>query len=82
MAAIMPFQAPLERRHRLISTYSCCPLSEQRIPTPDPETAANDAALETLERQGIPYVPGYESQLYHPSVIIKYPDHFNPAAHP
>jgi len=43
---------------------------------------ARAAHLETLSRQGIPYKPGYESQLYHPSVISRYPDHFNPAAHP
>lgn len=43
---------------------------------------ARDAHLETLSRQGIPYQPGYDSQLYHPSVISRYLDHFNPAAHP
>ena len=40
------------------------------------------AHLETLEWQGIPYHPGYESQLYHPDVIRQLPEHFNPAAWP
>ena len=42
---------------------------------------ARDAHLETLRQQGIPYEPGYERQLYAPSVIRQYPDHFNPANH-
>jgi RHS repeat-associated protein len=42
---------------------------------------ARDAHLETLEWQGIPYKPGYESQLYHPNVIEQFPEYFNPAAH-
>jgi hypothetical protein len=41
-----------------------------------------DAHLQTLQQQGIPYEPGYESQLYHPTVIRQYPDFFNPAAQP
>jgi hypothetical protein len=43
---------------------------------------ARDAHLRTLEWQGIPYKPSYESQLYHPSVIKQFPEYFNPAAHP
>jgi len=35
-----------------------------------------------LRWQGIPHVPGYESQLFHPSVIQQMPEYFNPAAHP
>jgi hypothetical protein len=43
---------------------------------------AREAHLQTLERQGISYEPGYESRLYHPDVIETYPEYFNPAAHP
>jgi len=43
---------------------------------------ARDAHLQTLQWQGIPYKAGYESQLYHPSVIQQFPEYFNPAAHP
>jgi RHS repeat-associated protein len=43
---------------------------------------ARAAHLETLGRQGIEYAPGYESQLYHPTVIQNFPQYFNPAAHP
>ena len=42
---------------------------------------ARTAHLQTLARQGIAYEPGYEVRLYHPSVILRYPDHFNPAVH-
>ena len=38
------------------------------------------AHLQALARQGIAYEPGYEARLYHPSVVLRYPDHFNPAA--
>ena len=41
-----------------------------------------DAHLQTLEWQGIPYQPGYESQLYHESVIQLLREYFNPAAWP
>lgn len=40
------------------------------------------AHLQTLEWQGIPHRPGYESRLYHPDVILVYPEYFNPAARP
>lgn len=40
------------------------------------------AHLRTLDWQGIPYAPGYESQLYHPDVIMQFREFFNPAAHP
>ena len=40
------------------------------------------AHLETLQWQKIPYAPGYESQIYHPSVISQFPEQFNPAAWP
>jgi hypothetical protein len=43
---------------------------------------ARDAHLQTLQWQGIPYKAGYESQLYHPSVIQQFPAYFTPAAHP
>ncbi len=43
---------------------------------------ARAAHLQTLEWQGIPYEPGYESQLYHPDVISQFPEQFNPAAWP
>ena len=39
---------------------------------------ARAAHLQTLESQGIPYEPGYESQLYHPDVIRQFPEQFNP----
>ena len=42
---------------------------------------AREAHLQTLARQEIAYEPGYEIRLYHPSVISRYPDHFNPAVH-
>jgi hypothetical protein len=35
---------------------------------------ARAAHLETLQRQGIPYIPGYESQLYQPDVIRQFPE--------
>jgi RHS repeat-associated protein len=38
------------------------------------------AHLETLSRQGIAYVPGYEVQIYDPSVIRQFPTSFSPAA--
>jgi hypothetical protein len=41
---------------------------------------ARDAHLQTLEWQGIPYKAGYESQLYHPEVILQNAGSFNPAA--
>jgi RHS repeat-associated protein len=44
--------------------------------------AARAAHLETLQWQGIPYAPGYESQLYHPDVISQFLEFFNPAAWP
>jgi hypothetical protein len=44
--------------------------------------ASRAAHLKTLEWQGIPYEPGYESQLYHPDVIRQHPEFFNPAAWP
>ena len=42
---------------------------------------ARTAHLQAFARQGIAYEPGYEVRLYHPSVILRYPDHFNPAVH-
>ena len=36
------------------------------------------AHLQTLKWQNILYKPGYEKYLYHPSVIDKFPDFFNP----
>jgi RHS repeat-associated protein len=48
----------------------------------DAGMADRAAHLETLSRQGIPYAPGHESQLYHPTVIQQFPGYFNPAAHP
>ena len=44
--------------------------------------AARAAHLQTLESQGIPYAPGYESQLYHPDVITEFLEFFNPAVRP
>jgi hypothetical protein len=44
--------------------------------------AARAAHLETLKWQGISYAAGYESHLYHPSVIRAFPESFNPAAWP
>ena len=41
---------------------------------------ARAAHLETLNQQGIPYAPGYEAQLYHPTVIQQFPSYFSPAA--
>ena len=41
---------------------------------------ARAAHLETLSQQGIPYAPGYEAQLYHPTVIQQFPTYFSPAA--
>ncbi len=38
-----------------------------------------DAHLGALGRQGIPYEPGYERNLYHPDVIEEFPEYFNPA---
>ncbi len=35
----------------------------------DASMEARAAHLETLARQGIPYAPGYEAQLYHATVI-------------
>ena len=46
------------------------------------QSLARQAHLQTLEQQGIPYEAGYESQIYHPSVISQYPNYFNPAAWP
>jgi hypothetical protein len=46
------------------------------------QDAARAAHLETLQWQGIPYLPGYESQLYHPDVITQFADSFNRAAWP
>lgn len=43
---------------------------------------ARAAHLETLQWQRIPYAAGYESQLYHPSVIRSFSEMFNPAAWP
>jgi RHS repeat-associated protein len=43
---------------------------------------ARAAHLETLQWQGIPYVAGYESQLYHSTVIRSFSEMFNPAAWP
>jgi hypothetical protein len=40
------------------------------------------AHRETLEWQGILYRPGYENQLYHPSVICRFRENFNEAAWP
>jgi len=37
------------------------------------------AHLETLRLQGIPYAPGFQAQIYHPSVIQQFPDSFNEA---
>ena len=36
-----------------------------------------EAHLETLKLQGIPYEPGYEHQIYAPSVLNKYREYFN-----
>jgi hypothetical protein len=44
--------------------------------------AARAAHMETLQWQGIPYAAGYESQLYHPSVIRAFSEMFNPAGWP
>jgi hypothetical protein len=43
---------------------------------------AREAHLQTLEKQGIPYQPGYEAQLYHPDVIEQFKAYFNQAAWP
>jgi hypothetical protein len=43
---------------------------------------ARAAHLATLQWQGIPYAAGYESRLYHPSVIQAFSEMFNPAAWP
>ncbi len=48
----------------------------------DTGISARDAHMQTLQWQGIPYEPGYEAQLYHPSVIQQFPEYFNPAAYP
>ncbi len=48
----------------------------------DQGVSAREAHLQTLRWQGIPYEPGYEARLYHPSVIQQFPEYFNPAAHP
>ena len=48
----------------------------------DAGVSARDAHMQTLQWQGIPYEPGYEAQLYHPSVIQQFPEYFNPAAYP
>ena len=47
----------------------------------NPALSARDAHLMTLERQGIPYEAGYETQIYHPDVIKKNPGRFNPACY-
>ncbi len=44
--------------------------------------AARAAHLETLQWQGIPFEPGYESLLYHPDVISQFSENFNPEAWP
>jgi RHS repeat-associated protein len=44
----------------------------------DPDKAHD----ETLKKQGIKKEPGYEKNLYHPDVIRRHRDEFNPAAHP
>ena len=41
---------------------------------------ARAAHLETLSQQGIQYAPGYEAQLYHPTVIQQFPSSFSRAA--
>ena len=46
----------------------------------DSGMGARAAHLETLGQQGIQYAPGYESQLYHSTVIQQYPAWFSPAA--
>jgi RHS repeat-associated protein len=48
----------------------------------DQGTDTRAAHLQTLEWQGIPYEAGYESRLYHPSVITSFPEYFHPAALP
>jgi RHS repeat-associated protein len=40
---------------------------------------ARAAHLQTLDMQGIQYAPGYEAQLYHPTVIQQFPAYFSPA---
>jgi hypothetical protein len=45
------------------------------------QNLAEQAHLQTLQQQGIPYAPGFQAQLYHPSVINQYPDYFNAATH-
>jgi hypothetical protein len=46
----------------------------------DSGMGARAAHLETLGQQGIPYAPGYEAQLYHPTVSQQFPTSFSPAA--
>jgi hypothetical protein len=48
--------------------------------TMDAGVEARAAHLETLSQQGIPYAPGNEAQLYHPTVIRQFPTYFSPAA--
>jgi hypothetical protein len=43
------------------------------------QNLAEQAHLQTLKQQGIPYAPGFQAQLYHPSVILQYPNNFSPA---
>lgn len=38
----------------------------------DQELSAQDAHLQTLEIQGIPYEPGYAEQLYDPSIVEQF----------
>ena len=46
----------------------------------DSGMGARAAHLETLGQQGMPYAPGYEAQLYHPTVIQQFPAWFSQAA--
>jgi len=40
---------------------------------------ARAAHLATLKAQRIPYKQGYEINLFHPSVILRYPEYFHPS---
>ncbi len=51
-------------------------LIESEIMTANASLSPRAAHLATLERQGINYERGYESQLYHPDVIRQFSEWF------